>query len=74
MSQEPYRLAKRFFWIFTDGSSHRGQKCVRRHRARWPSMIPVRFAEAARALPPNRPPAAGESFDGRAGAKGCSVR
>jgi len=44
MSQEPYRSAKRFFWIFTDGSSHRGQKCVRRLRARWPSIIPVQTA------------------------------
>jgi hypothetical protein len=30
MGQEPYRSAERVFWIFDNGSSHRGQKCVQR--------------------------------------------
>jgi DDE superfamily endonuclease len=41
MGQEPYRSAERVFWIFDNGSSHRGQKCVQRLQARWPSIIPV---------------------------------
>ena len=41
MSQEPYRSAERVFWIFDNGSSHRGQRCVQRLRNRWPSIIPV---------------------------------
>jgi DDE superfamily endonuclease len=41
MSQEPYRSAERVFWIFDNGSSHRGQKCVQRLQTRWPSIIPV---------------------------------
>jgi hypothetical protein len=41
MGQEPYRSAERVFWIFDNGSSHRGQKCVQRLQACWPSIIPV---------------------------------
>jgi DDE superfamily endonuclease len=41
MSQEPYRSAARVFWIIDNCSSHRGQKCVQRLQARWPSVIPV---------------------------------
>jgi hypothetical protein len=41
MGQEPYRSAERVFWIFDNGSSHRGQKCVQRLQARWPSIIPI---------------------------------
>jgi hypothetical protein len=41
MSQEPYRSATRVFWIIDNCSSHRGQKCVQRLQARWPSIIPV---------------------------------
>ena len=41
MSQEPYRSAKRVFWILDNCSAHRGQKCVQRLQARWPSIIPV---------------------------------
>ena len=33
MSQEPYRSARRFFWITDNGSSHRGHKAARRLRA-----------------------------------------
>jgi len=41
MSQEPYRSAARVFWIIDNCSAHRGQKCVQRLQARWPSVIPV---------------------------------
>lgn len=41
MGQEPYRSARRVFWIFDNGSSHRGQKATQRLQARWPSIIPV---------------------------------
>ena len=35
MSVEPYRSARRVFWVLDNGSSHRGQPCVRRLRERW---------------------------------------
>jgi hypothetical protein len=41
MGQEPYRSAEHVFWIFDNGSSHRGQRCVQRLQTRWPSIIPV---------------------------------
>ena len=41
MGQEPYRSARRAFWILDNGSSHRGQKAVHRLQSRWPSIIPV---------------------------------
>jgi hypothetical protein len=36
MSREPYRSARRVFWILDNGSSHRGERCARRLRERWP--------------------------------------
>lgn len=41
MSQEPYRSARRVFWIMDNGSSHRGKACDQRLTARWPTIIPV---------------------------------
>ena len=41
MSQAPYRNARRVFWIFDNGSSHRGQPCVRRLTAAFPNLVPV---------------------------------
>ena len=41
MNQEPYRSARRVFWITDNGSSHRGQKAAGRLRAQWPTLIPV---------------------------------
>jgi hypothetical protein len=41
MSQEPYRSAKRVFWIVDNGSSHRGQRCVTRMAERWPTLTVV---------------------------------
>ena len=41
MRREPYRSARRVFWIMDNGSSHRGAKCAERLRRRWPTLIPV---------------------------------
>lgn len=41
MTQEPYRSARRVFWIMDNGSSHRGQACIKRIRAQWPTIVPV---------------------------------
>ena len=35
MSQEPYRSAKRVFWIVDNGSSHRGETSVKRIKEAW---------------------------------------
>jgi len=39
--QEPYRSARRVFWIVDNGSSHRGQRCVARLAKRWPTLVVV---------------------------------
>jgi transposase len=41
MTQEPYRSARRVFWIMDNGSSHRGKTCVKRLQNGWPNLIPV---------------------------------
>lgn len=41
MQREPYRSAKRVFWIIDNGSSHRGQPCVDRLQGRWPTIVVV---------------------------------
>jgi len=41
MSQEPYRSARRVFWIMDNGSSHRGQACIARLAKKWGAIIPV---------------------------------
>jgi DDE superfamily endonuclease len=41
MRQEPYRSARRVFWIADNGSSHRGQRAAARLRAKWPNIILV---------------------------------
>jgi hypothetical protein len=41
MSVEPYRSARRVFWITDNGSSHRGEKAANRLRAAWPSIVLV---------------------------------
>jgi len=41
MSQEPYRSARRVFWIMDNGSSHRGQACIARVAKKWGAIIPV---------------------------------
>ena len=41
MNQEPYKSARRVFWIMDNCSAHRGQKAVDRFRAKWPNAILV---------------------------------
>lgn len=41
MSQEPYRSARRVFWITDNGSSHRGESSVRRLKKWYPNAIQV---------------------------------
>jgi hypothetical protein len=41
MRQEPYRSARRVFWIVDNGSSHRGQRAATRLRAKWRNVVLV---------------------------------
>jgi DDE superfamily endonuclease len=41
MTREPYASARRVFWIVDNGSSHRGQKAIRRLERRWPNLVLV---------------------------------
>lgn len=41
MTQEPYRSARRVFWIVDSGSSHRGERACARLRATWPRLVLV---------------------------------
>lgn len=41
MRKEPYRSARRVFWIVDNGSSHRGQRAVARLCTKWPNLILV---------------------------------
>ena len=41
MPQEPYRSARRVFWVVDNGRSHRGDKAARRLQARYPNLILV---------------------------------
>ena len=41
MAQEPYRSARRVFWIVDNGSSHRGQCAAEELRARHPRIVVV---------------------------------
>ena len=41
MDQEPYRSARRVFWIVDNGSSHRGDRAAEELRARYPRIIVV---------------------------------
>jgi len=38
MSSEPYRSAKRVFWIVDNGTVHRGPKAAERLRSQWPRL------------------------------------
>ena len=38
MSQEPYRSARRVFWIMDNGSSHRGDRSVQRLQSRYANV------------------------------------
>jgi len=37
MSREPYRSARRVFWVVDNGSSHRGLPSIERMKNRWPN-------------------------------------
>jgi DDE superfamily endonuclease len=39
MGQEPYKSARRVFWIMDNCSAHRGQKAANRLRDMWPNLI-----------------------------------
>jgi hypothetical protein len=41
MTQEPYRSARRVFWVTDNGSAHRGARGDARLPQRWPNAIPV---------------------------------
>jgi hypothetical protein len=41
MGQEPYRSARRVFWVTDNGSSHRGQKSIERLSQWYPNAIQV---------------------------------
>ena len=41
MSAEPYRSARRVFWVLDNGSSHRGQASVKRLTEAHPRLVPV---------------------------------
>lgn len=41
MQQEPYRSARRVFWVVDNGSSHRGEKAAREVMACYPNLIIV---------------------------------
>ncbi len=41
MSHEPYRSARRVFWVVDNGSSHRGERARLRLRATWPRLVLV---------------------------------
>jgi hypothetical protein len=41
MRRKPYCSAKRVFWVMDNGSSHRGQACLKRLQTRWPKIIVV---------------------------------
>jgi len=41
MSREPYRSARRVFWIVDQGTIHRGARAAHRLQARWPKLVLV---------------------------------
>ena len=41
MAMEPYRFARRVFWIVDQGTIHRGARAAERLQARWPHLILV---------------------------------
>ena len=41
MTKEPYRSARRVFWIVDNGSDHRGKASIKRLQKRWSNLILV---------------------------------
>ena len=54
MGQEPYKSARRVFWIMDNCSAHRGQKAANRLRDRWPNIILIHTPLHASWLEPGR--------------------
>jgi hypothetical protein len=54
MSEEPYRSARRVFWIVDNGSSHRGRRAANRLRAKWPNIILVHTPRTCQLAQPDR--------------------
>jgi hypothetical protein len=54
MGQEPYKSARRVFWIMDNCSAHRGQKAVNRLRDKWPNVILIHTPVHASWLEPGR--------------------
>ncbi len=47
LQQEPYRAARRVFWIVDNGSSHRGATATARLQGRYPTLILVHLPSHA---------------------------
>ena len=47
MEQEPYRSARRVFWVVDNGTIHRGERAIRRLRDQWPNLILVHLPRHA---------------------------
>lgn len=41
MKQQPYRSARRVFWVLDNSSVHRGKQSVIRLQKQWPNIMPV---------------------------------
>ena len=41
MDQQPYKNARRVFWVLDNGSSHRGQASIKRLQRKYPNVLPV---------------------------------
>lgn len=54
MTHEPYRSARRVFWVVDNGSSHRGERARARLRARWPRLVLVHTPVHAKLAQPDR--------------------
>ena len=54
MHQDPYRHARRVFWIVDNGSAHRGLRSIRRLRDRYPNLLLVHGAVHEQLAQPNR--------------------
>lgn len=50
MTQPPYHEARRVFLIIDNGSSHRGERCVKRLQGQYPNLVPVHGPVHARWL------------------------
>jgi hypothetical protein len=54
MTQEPYRSARRVFWIVDNGTSHRGPTSVKRLEASWPNLRLIHLDSSRLVAEPGR--------------------